>query len=118
MTASVIIHEELNNVQQIDIDIHPRKYEIFKILGKATFIGQWPDYDVVIMKSENGVVPNQNTLPYPFHNETVKGKILLLKMDENSEHKPFELQEFISLRERMLHTLEQPVYTLGQVENV
>lgn len=118
MTASVIIHEELDNVQQIYIDIHPRKYEIFKILGKATFIGQWPDYDIVIMKSENGVVPNQNTLPYPFHNETVKGKILLLRMNENSEHEPFGLDEFIYLRERMLHNLEQPVYTLGQVENV
>lgn len=51
MTKAVLIHEEMGNVEQIEIDIDPRKNEIFKILsGRATFIGQWPDIDVVIVK--------------------------------------------------------------------
>ena len=50
MTKAVLIHEELDDVVEIDIDIDPVKNEIFKVLqGPATFIGQWPEIDVVIM---------------------------------------------------------------------
>ena len=98
MTKAVLIHEEMGNVEQIEIDIDPRKNEIFKILsGRATFIGQWPDIDVVILKSVQAKKLNENTLPPPFHGEEVYGKILLVRMDENSEPKDFTLQEFTSL---------------------
>ena len=52
MTIAVLIHEEGGKLEEINLDIDPVKNEIYKILsGRATFIGQWPDIDVVILKS-------------------------------------------------------------------
>lgn len=101
MTRAVLIHEAVNHVEEIEIDIEPSKNEIFKILlGRATFIGQWPEIDVVIMKPEYGIIDNENVLPYPFHGEDVKGKILLIRMDENSEPQDFTLHEYRLLGSR------------------
>jgi hypothetical protein len=58
MTLAVLIKEELGDVRQIELDIDPRKNEIFQLLsGSPTFIGQWPDLDVVIMKPQYGSSP-------------------------------------------------------------
>ena len=98
MTIAVLIHEEEDKLEEINLDIDPVKNEIYKILsGRATFIGQWPDIDVVILKCVQATKLNQNTLPTPFHMEEVYGKILLVRMDENSEPKDFTLKEFTSL---------------------
>lgn len=97
MTKAVLIHEEIGHVQEIDLDIAPSKNEIFKLLcGRQTFIGQWPDIDVVIMKPEDGKVKNENNLPHPFDVEDVYGKILLVRMDENSDPQDFTLNEYNS----------------------
>lgn len=97
MNKAIIIHEEKGNVEEIYIDISPRKNEIFLLLGgRQTFIGQWPDIDVVIMKAEDGLTINENKLPAPFHEEEVRGKILLIRMDENADPQDFTLQEYES----------------------
>jgi hypothetical protein len=97
MNKAILIHEEKDNIEEIDLDISPAKNQIYKLLrGRQTFIGQWPDIDVVIMKAEDGVSKNENTLPYPFSTEEVFGKILLVRMDENSEPKNFTLEEYRS----------------------
>jgi hypothetical protein len=98
-TKAVLIHEEEGNIDEIDLDIDPRKNEIFKILsGRGTFIGQWPDIDVVIMKGvSGGTRRNENVLPFPFHGEEVMGKILLIRMDEDSEPRDFTKVEFMAL---------------------
>ena len=72
------------------------KNEIFKLLGgPQTFIGQWPEIDVVIMKAETSTsTTNENTLPPPFDREEVHGKVLLVRMDENSEPQDFTLEEY------------------------
>jgi hypothetical protein len=99
MTLAVLIHETFKHIEQIDIDIDPSKNEIFKVLsGRATFIGQWPDIDVVIMKPESsGVLRNENILPKPFEDEEVYGKILLMRMDENSDPQDFTVDEYMLL---------------------
>ena len=98
MTIAVLIHEEEDKLEEINLDIDPVKNEIYKILsGRATFIGQWPDIDVVILKCVQATKLNQNTLPPPFDGEEVYGKILLVRMDENSEPRDFTLKEFTSL---------------------
>ena len=95
MTKAVLIHEEVNRVTEIDVDIDPIKKEIFQILqGPATFIGQWPELDVVIMKCVRGNIKNLNILPTPFDNESVCGKILLMRMDKESEPKDFTSEEY------------------------
>lgn len=97
MTKAVLIHEGEGNIEEIDVDIEPSKNEIFKILGgPQTFIGQWPELNVVIMKAENAVVVNENIIPSPFHDEEVMGKILLIRMDVNSEPQDFTVLEYVS----------------------
>ena len=95
---AVVIHEEEGNIDEIDLDIDPKKNEIYKILsGRGTFIGQWPEIDVVIMKGVGGGKPNEKTLPFPFHEEEVLGKILLIRMDKDSEPLDFTKVEFKAL---------------------
>lgn len=95
MTKSILIHESIGNIEEIELDISSSKNEIFKLLGgRQTFIGQWPDIDVVIMMPEDGKVKNENTLPHPFDVEDVYGKILLVRMDENSDPQDFTLEEY------------------------
>ena len=97
MTLAVLIRETYGDLRQIDLDIHPRKNEIFQILsGSATFIGQWPELDVVIMKPQYGGSSNNNKLPAPFDTEDVNGSILLVRMDENSDPRDFTLEEYLS----------------------
>lgn len=97
MTIAVLIREQLGNIQQIDLDIDPRKNEIFILLsGSPTFIGQWPDLDVVIMKPQYSQILNNNRLPPPFDTEDVKGSILLVRMDENSDPRDFTLEEYLN----------------------
>lgn len=97
MNKSILIHEEKGKVEEIYLDISPHKNEIFLLLGgRQTFIGQWPDIDVVIMKAEDGLTKNENELPHPFHNEEVHGKILLVRMDEDSNPQDFTLHEYES----------------------
>jgi|TARA_B100001142_G_scaffold176574_1_gene176196 hypothetical protein len=96
MTFAVLIHETKGHIEQIELDIAPHKNEIFTIIGGTqTFIGQWPDIDVVILKAESSTsLTNENKLPKPFEIEEVNGKILLVRMDENSEHQDFTLDEY------------------------
>jgi hypothetical protein len=97
MTKAIIVHEYVGHVQEIDLDITPVKNEIFKLLGgRQTFIGQWPDIDVVIIKAENATTKNDNVLPHPFDKEDTHGKILLVRMDKNSEPQDFTLDEYNS----------------------
>ena len=39
----------------------------------------------------------RNILPKPFEDEEVYGKILLVRMDENSDPQDFSLDEYLSL---------------------
>ena len=96
MTKAVLIREEVADVVEIDINIDPVKNEIFKVLqGPATFVGQWPELDVVIMKRASAEgEQNENTLPSPFSGECILGKILLVRMDEDSEPQDFTLDEY------------------------
>ena len=101
MTRAVLIREQFGDVREIDLDIDPRKNEIFKILsGSPTFIGQWLEIDVVIMKAQYASKPNNNTLPHPFENEQVCGSILLVRMDENSDPRDFDIEEYLAFAKR------------------
>ena len=95
MTLAVLIKEQLGDIEQIELDIDPSKNEIFlRLGGPATFIGQWPDIDVVIIKSTCGELFNNNKLPPPFNCEEVYGPVLLVRMDENSDPRDFTIEEY------------------------
>jgi hypothetical protein len=103
---AVLINETYGNIVEIDLNIHPKKNEIFKILkGPGTFVGQWPDSDVVIMKCRESVFElqkNENTLSKPFDKEEIYGPILFIRMDENAEHQDLTLTESLSWIENKL----------------
>jgi len=100
MTRAVLINEKRNDIHDIDIDISPNKNEIYKLLkGKASFLGQWPDEQVVIVKCDPDDSPfelnlNSNRLPRPFTNMLVFGRILLIRMDDDAEPQNFTLKEY------------------------
>ena len=100
MTHAVLINEKRNDIHDIDIDISPNKNEIYKLLkGKASFLGQWPDEQVVIVKCDPDDSPfelnlNKNRLPRPFTNMLVFGRILLIRMDNDAEPQNFTLKEY------------------------
>lgn len=95
MTIAVLIHEDRGAIEEIELDLGIKKNDIYAVLsGRATFIGQWPEIDVVIMKAVTAERPNENSLPTPFDKEHVMGKILLVRMDEDSEPRDFTLSEY------------------------
>jgi len=97
MNKAILIHETKGCIEEIYLDIS----QIYLLLGGSqTFIGQWPDIDVVILKAEMASTKNANELPYPFNNEEVYGKVLLVRMDEHSEPQDFTLEEYESFRNR------------------
>ena len=103
---AVLISEEEGHITEIDLNISSEKKEIFNILkGPATFIGQWPELEVVIMKCRETVfelTENRNKLPKPFDEEYTIGPIILIRMDFNSDPQDFTLEEyrhFVSFRE-------------------
>ena len=96
MTVAILIKEQLGDIREIELDIDPRKNEIFHLLsGSPTFIGQWPELDVVIMKAQYAEKLNNNELPPPFDTEEIHGSILIVRMDENSDPRDFTLEEYI-----------------------
>ncbi len=109
MVKSVLLSEDVGNISEVDLDISPSKNEIFKILkGSATFVGQWSEIDVVIMKCDHSIfelMDNRNKLPVPFDLEVIKGPILLVRMDENSEHQDFTLDEYNTWVQKQFHQI-------------
>jgi hypothetical protein len=97
MVACVLLSEEEGNISEIDIDIQGS--DLYKVLkGTGTFIGQFPDTDVVIMKCYESffeLIENRNKLPEPFHDEVVIGPILLIRMDENADPQDFTISEYL-----------------------
>lgn len=97
MTIAVLIHEQLDAIEEIELNVD----EIYKVIpGRATFIGQWPEIDVVIVKAIVGQALNKNQLPRPFHEEITMGKILLVRMDEDSEPRDFTKEAYLAWVER------------------
>ena len=103
MTRVILINEKRNDIHEIDIDLSPDQNEIYKILrGKASFLGQWPDEQVVIVKCNPNetmfdLALNENRLPRPFTNMLVFGRILLIRMDDDAEPQDFKLKEYYKM---------------------
>jgi len=95
MVKCVLVSEEEGNVSEVDVNI--RGNDLYRILkGTGTFIGQFPDTDIVIMKCDESLfelLENRNRLPEPFHDEVVVGPILMIRMDENADPQDFTVSE-------------------------
>jgi hypothetical protein len=104
---AVLINEDDDNICQIKIDVSGSRNEINRLLkGTATFIGQWPEIEVVIMRCDQtpfDLLDNRNRLPRPFHTEDVKGPILLIRMDKDAIPRDFTLPEYLAWRDSRTH---------------
>jgi hypothetical protein len=99
MVRCVLISEEEGNISEIETPLGSDMYKILK--GTSTFIGQWPEIDVVIIKcgeSPFELLDNRNILPRPFGAEHVTGPILLVRMDCYAVPQDFTLKEYQEFR--------------------
>jgi hypothetical protein len=95
MVKCVLINEALGDIQEIETPLQKDLYMILK--GPGTFVGQYGDIDVVVMKCRESpfeLLINQNKLPHPLEDEVIQGPILLVRMNEFSEPEDFTLHEF------------------------
>ena len=92
----VLISEEEDHVTEIQSKLDQDLYTILK--GTATFIGQYADIDVVVMRCSETpfqLMENRNRLPPPFENERVVGPVLLVRMDEHGNPQDFTVKEYL-----------------------
>jgi hypothetical protein len=95
MVACVLVCEEEGHVMEIESPLDKDLYTILK--GTATFVGGYPELDVVILRCEHShfhLLENRNRLPPPFDDQRILGPILLVRMDAQSEPQDFTLEEY------------------------
>ena len=99
MVKCVLISEEDGNISDVDINIVGN--DLYRVLkGTGTFIGQFPDTDIVVMKCDVSYFDlneNRNKLPEPFQDEVVMGPILLICMDEDANPQDFTVMDYFTL---------------------
>mmetsp|Transcript_14379 Transcript_14379/g.19970 ORF Transcript_14379/g.19970 Transcript_14379/m.19970 type:complete len:174 (+) Transcript_14379:39-560(+) len=95
--SCVLINDE-GVAEEIEVDMTPKEETPKKLIGgRVTFLGQWTDLQVVVMvadKPAEGAKENPHKLPFPFDSADVKGKILLVRMDESATPTNFTQGEY------------------------
>jgi len=116
MVKCVLISEEDGNISDVEINIVGN--DLYRILkGTGTFIGQFPDTNIVIMKCDVSYFElneNRNKLPEPFHEEVVMGPILLVYMDDEAIPQDFTVVDYFE-QVPTHHPLKQMLNTSSQV---
>ena len=95
----ILVAEEQKHIIEIECSLK-ETYRYLK--GTTTIIGSIPELDAVILKcceSPFDLMANRNTFCLPIDEKYVLGPILIVRMDENSEHQDLTLPEV----EPMLH---------------
>lgn len=97
---AVLVRVSRGDIHEIDIDISTKTNEVTKYLGgPATFIGQWPEHEIVLLKCADvrTIDPplNENILRHPFEDEEVLGSILCIRMDKDALPRDLTLKEFL-----------------------
>jgi sporulation protein YlmC with PRC-barrel domain len=98
MVNCVLISEEEGHITDVDINI--KSDDLYRVLkGTGTFIGQFPDTEVVIMKcdvSHFTLIENRNHLPEPFDTQMIMGPILLILMDSEANPQDYTVAEYLT----------------------
>ena len=85
--------------------------------GSATICASYDDIDVIVMKlrepAENTPV-NPHKLPAPFQEFVVKGPMLFVRMDQNSEPKDFSLEEYVEYAKKIALNPPAPMKDLEE----
>ena len=95
----ILVAEEHKHIIEIECSL---KEMYMYLKGTSTIIGAIPELDAVILKCSESpfdLMVNRNTDLLPIEERHVLGPILIVRMDENSEHQDLTLSEV----EPMLH---------------
>jgi len=99
---AVLIGTSRGDFEEISLDISFKNSQVTQYLGgSGTFIGQWVDHNIVIMKCRECIFDpniNKNQLAKPFKGETTLGPILLIRMNDDAEPRDLTLQEVLDLK--------------------
>jgi len=99
---AVLIGTSRGDFEEISLDISFKNSQVTQYLGgSGTFIGQWADHNIVIMKCRECLREpdiNKNILAKPFKGETTLGPILLIRMNDDAEPRDLTLQEVLDLK--------------------
>tara|TARA_R110002072_G_scaffold3092_1_gene23143 strand:- start:26491 stop:26808 length:318 start_codon:yes stop_codon:yes gene_type:complete len=89
----VLVAEEQGNIVEVETSLK----ELYRYLkGTSTIIGSIPQLDAVILKCNESpfdLLVNRNTYVLPLEERYVLGPILIVRMDENSDHQDLTLSE-------------------------
>jgi hypothetical protein len=99
MVKCILISETPGDISEIETNLGADLYTILK--GPGTFIGQYPDMNIVVMKCRESLLDlrlNENKLPPPFDDEVVLGPILLVRMNDLSEPENLVYEEFLAIQ--------------------
>ena len=95
MVKCVLVSEQIGDIREIESSLDRDLFYILK--GPGTFIGQYEELDVVVMKCRESFVDlsnNQNRLPGALRDELVQGPILLVRMNQDAEPEDLTLEEY------------------------
>ena len=89
----ILIAEEYGHIVEIETNLK----ELYRYLkGTTTIIGAIPELDAVILKCSESpfdLMANRNTHMLSLDDLCVLGPILIVRMDENSDHQDLMLSE-------------------------
>ena len=103
---------------EVSLDMTPKVCApALQLGGSATICASYDDIDVIVMKlrepAENTPV-NPHKLPAPFQEFVVKGPILFVRMDQNSEPKDFSLEEYVAYAKKIALNPPAPMKDLEE----
>ncbi|CEO94860.1 DUF5880 domain-containing protein [Plasmodiophora brassicae] len=97
-TVTAVLLKPDGAVEQVSVDTTPKVNAAATLLnGNPTFVGQWPQINVVIMCSkvrDDDWAQNTHKLQVPFSKSVVYGNILLLRMDDHARPSNFTKEEW------------------------
>ena len=98
-TVRVVILRTDGTVDERLVDMSPSARPMESVLGgPITFNGQYIDEMVIIVRRQRHGIINTHILPPPFHNDTIRGDICLVRMDETATPQDYTREEYNRLR--------------------
>ena len=99
-------------MEEVVMDMTPRDRNLDKMLGGngVTFLGQYDDIGVVVIVGKGDGAKSTHTLPFPLHEETMRGDVVLMKSDDDGIPGDFTVAEFNALASRPVSAEDREAY--------
>jgi hypothetical protein len=101
------------STEELVVDMTPRDRKLDILLGAKglTFLGQYDDLGVVVITGKDPAAPlSTHILPFPLHEEKLRGDIVLMKSDDDGIPGDFTAAEFKALADRPVSAEDRGSY--------